>query len=147
MVSGSILSSFWGRCKIDDLMSQDWAGLESGNVKPEVQKEITELGLSYKLMTRFTSFVAVEERVVTTNGTPHRVEVPVEMSEGVTYEGVSGNERDALLVPPNAGLTWYAQMSMASKGARFSGNGLERLGTGASTRVSGGIASGFGGGV
>ncbi len=61
-VSGGILSSLWARHKIEDLMYQDWTGLQRGNVKPAVQKEITELGLSYKLMTQFTSFVAVEER-------------------------------------------------------------------------------------
>jgi Ca-activated chloride channel homolog len=144
-VSGGILSSFWARHKIDDLMCQDWAGLQRGNVKPEVQKEITELGLSYQLMTQFTSFVAAEQRVVTTNGTPHRVEVPVEMPEGVTYEGVFGNERDALLYSPNAGLTLYEQMGMSSKAARFSGGGLAKLA--APSRVSGGIASGSGGGV
>jgi Ca-activated chloride channel homolog len=96
--ANSILSTFWARRKIDDLMSPDWSGLQTGNIKPEVQNEITQLGLSYKLMTQFTSFVAVEERVVTTNGKPTRVEVPVEMPEGVSYEGIVGNEDDKLAV-------------------------------------------------
>ena len=39
------------------------------------------------------------------------------------------SEKDALLYTPNAGLTLYEQMGMASKADRFSG-GLERLGTG-----------------
>jgi Ca-activated chloride channel family protein len=144
-VSGGILSSFWARGKIDDLMSQDWAGLQRGNVRPQIQKEITELGLNYKLLTQFTSFVAVEERVVTTGGKPQRVEVPVEMPEGVSYEGVFGGEKDALFDAPNAGLTLYEQMGMASKAGRYSGNGLAKLA--APSRVGGGIASGSGGGV
>jgi len=78
------------------LMSQDWAGLQQGNIKPAVQKEITQLGLDYGLMTQFTSFVAVEERVVTTNGQPQRVEVPVEMPAGVSYEGVFGDYKGRL---------------------------------------------------
>lgn len=41
-------------------------------------------------MTPFTSFVAVEEMTVTDGGEPRRVEVPVEMPEGVSYEGVFG---------------------------------------------------------
>jgi len=82
------LSSFWARRKIDDLMSQDWDGLQSGTVKPAVREYITQLGLNYRLMTQFTSFVAVEERVVTTNGKPERVDVPVEMPEGMSYEGI-----------------------------------------------------------
>jgi GWxTD domain-containing protein len=40
------------------------------------------------------------------------------------------SEKDALLYTPNAGLTLYEQMGMATKASRFSGGGLERLGTG-----------------
>jgi Ca-activated chloride channel family protein len=101
--SSNILSRFWARRKIDDLMSQDLAGLQSGNMKPEVKQEITQLGLSYRLMTQFTSFVAVEERVVTTGGQPHRVEVPVEMPDGVSYEGVFGDQASQT----NGGLATY----------------------------------------
>ena len=41
------------------------------------------------------------------------------------------SKKDALLNVPNAGLTFYEQMGMASKTDRFTGgNGLERIGTG-----------------
>jgi GWxTD domain-containing protein len=40
------------------------------------------------------------------------------------------SEKDALLYTPNAGLTLYEQMGLASKASRFSGGGLERLGLG-----------------
>jgi GWxTD domain-containing protein len=40
------------------------------------------------------------------------------------------SEKDALLMTPNAGLTMYEQMGMASKGQRFTGTGVERLGLG-----------------
>ena len=43
---------------------------------------------------------------------------------------IDRSEKDALLYTPNAGLTLYEQMGMASKTSRFSGGGLERLGTG-----------------
>jgi len=42
-------------------------------------------------MTQFTSFVAVEEMIITEGGKPRRVEVPVEMPEGVSHEGVFGD--------------------------------------------------------
>jgi len=90
--SNTALAGFWARKKIDELMSQDWSGSQNGNMKPALQKEITQLGLDYRLMTQFTSFVAVEERVVTKDGQPVRVEVPVEMPEGVSYEGVFGEQ-------------------------------------------------------
>jgi Ca-activated chloride channel family protein len=85
------LAGFWARRRIDDLMSQDWLGLQQGAMKPEIKEQITQLGLDYRLMTQFTSFVAVEDRIVTKDGTPQRVEVPVEMPEGVSHEGVFGN--------------------------------------------------------
>ena len=40
------------------------------------------------------------------------------------------SEKDALLMTPNAGLTMWEQMGMASKSQRFNGNGIERLGLG-----------------
>jgi GWxTD domain-containing protein len=40
------------------------------------------------------------------------------------------SEKDALKYTPNAGLTLYEQMGMASKAQRFSTGGLEQLGTG-----------------
>ncbi len=85
-----VLATLWARTRIDDLMSQDYGGMQSGVAKPEVREAITQLGLEYRLMTQFTSFVAVEEMTVTDGGQPRRIDVPVEMPEGVSYEGVFG---------------------------------------------------------
>ena len=46
---------------------------------------------------------------------------------------IDRSEKDALLETPNAGLTLYEQMGLASKASRFSGGGLERLGLGPMT--------------
>ncbi len=43
------------------------------------------------------------------------------------------SEKDALKYTPNAGLTMYEEMGMASKASRFSGSGLEQLGAGPMT--------------
>ncbi len=40
------------------------------------------------------------------------------------------SKKDALLMVPNAGLTWAEQMGLANKNDRFNGGGLERLGVG-----------------
>ncbi|MGH9938304.1 MAG: TonB family protein, partial [Blastocatellia bacterium] len=85
-----VLATLWARTRIDDLMSQDYAGMQNGNAKPEAREAITQLGLEYRLMTQFTSFVAVEEMTVTDGGQPRRIDVPVEMPEGVSREGVFG---------------------------------------------------------
>jgi Ca-activated chloride channel family protein len=81
----------WARAQIDELMAQDYAGIHAGAPKPEVREAITQLGLEHRLMTQFTSFVAVEEMRVTESGQPRTVEVPVEMPEGVSYEGIFGD--------------------------------------------------------
>ena len=79
-----VLATLWARTRIDDLMSRDYKGAQAGVAMLDGLKEtITQLGLEYRLMTQFTSFVAVEEVVVTEGGQPRRVEVPVELPEGV----------------------------------------------------------------
>ncbi len=87
-----VLATLWARARIDDLMGQDYAGLQSGNPRAELREAITQLGLEYRLMTQFTSFVAVEEMTITEGGQPRRIDVPVEMPAGVSYEGVFGTE-------------------------------------------------------
>src|SRR5262249_50714414 len=84
------LAGYCARRRIDDLMAQDWLGIQRGAMDPKLKEQITQLGLDYRLMTQFTSFVAVEDKVVTKNGQPERVEVPVEMPEGVSHEHVFG---------------------------------------------------------
>jgi GWxTD domain-containing protein len=49
---------------------------------------------------------------------------------GEYHMTIDRSEKDALLYTPNAGLTMYEQMGMASKADRFTGGGMERLGTG-----------------
>jgi Ca-activated chloride channel family protein len=83
-----VLSSLWARQRIDDLMSQDYNGAQQGTMKPELQESITNLGLEFALMTQFTSFVAVEEMIVTDGGQPKRIDVPVEVPEGVNRDNV-----------------------------------------------------------
>lgn len=85
-----VLASLWARRKIDDLMNRDLVGVQRGTLDGETKEAITRLGLNYKLMTQYTSFIAVEERVVNEGGKPRRIEVPVEMPAGVSYEGIEG---------------------------------------------------------
>jgi Ca-activated chloride channel family protein len=86
MASHDVLASLWARARVDDLMGQDFQGLQSGNMREDLKDTITQLGIEYRLMTQFTSFVAVEEMVVTDGGQPRRIEVPVESPEGVATE-------------------------------------------------------------
>ncbi|HXM48944.1 MAG TPA: VIT and VWA domain-containing protein [Pyrinomonadaceae bacterium] len=87
-----VLATLWARTRVDDLMSQDFKGAQQGAMKDDVKQAITQLGLDYRLMTQFTSFVAVEEMVVTDGGQPRRIDVPVEVPEGVNRAAVFGQE-------------------------------------------------------
>jgi Ca-activated chloride channel homolog len=88
-----VLATLWARRKVDALMASNWTGMQSGNPGPELKSAITKIGVEFGLMTQFTSFVAVEESIRTEGGRPVRVEVPVEMPAGVSYEGIFGDER------------------------------------------------------
>lgn len=83
MASHDVLASLWARARIDNLMGQDYAGAQAGNMQSELKDTITQIGIEYRLMTQFTSFVAVEEMVVTDGGQPRRIDVPIEVPEGV----------------------------------------------------------------
>jgi Ca-activated chloride channel family protein len=87
-----VLGTLWARTRVDDLMSQDFNGMQQGNVKPDLKETITQLGLEYRLMTQFTSFVAVEEMIVTDGGQPRRIDVPIEVPEGINRAKVFGEE-------------------------------------------------------
>ena len=50
--------------------------MQNGNPNGDLKQQITDLGLQYRLMTQFTSFVAVEEMTITEGGQPKTVQVP-----------------------------------------------------------------------
>ncbi len=89
------MATVWARQQVRQLMSQM---VRQGQTK-ELIEQVTQLGLNFRLMTQWTSFVAVEEKVVNTDGKPQTVVQPVEMPEGVSYEGVFGGEQAAATPP------------------------------------------------
>lgn len=102
--NNAALEKIWARHKVEDLMSQDWNGIQAGNSK--YKAEIVQVGLEHSLATQFTSFVAVEERTVVSDGKPVKVEVPVELPEGVS----------PLAVPSESGLQAFAKLSRSGVG-------------------------------
>jgi len=118
-----VLATLWARTKIGDLMGQDFNWIQQGTPKAEVRQAITQLGLDYRLMTQFTSFVAVEETTITDGGQPRRIDVPVEIPEGVSYEGIFGSGGEAKGPIPLMGA--LATPPMASRGGIF-GKAMEQ---------------------
>ena len=103
-----VLAQLWARTRIDDLMKEDNKELQHGASHDQLRETITQLGLEYRLMTPFTSFVAVEEMIVTDGGEPKRVDVPVEIPEGVVNHNnpsiSGGSALDNLYVANGANL-------------------------------------------
>lgn len=117
-----VLATLWARTRIEDLMARDYSGIQQGTAKAEVRLAITQLGLDYRLLTQYTSFVAVEEMTITEGGQPRRIDVPVEIPEGVSYEGIFGGRSDALHQVPMLGM---AVQPMTSPRA-FIGKSMEK---------------------
>jgi Ca-activated chloride channel homolog len=80
------LASLWARAKVDGLLERDLAALQSQQFPDALRKEVETVALAHRLVTPFTSFVAVDDRIVNGRAVSTVVEVPVEMPEGVLYE-------------------------------------------------------------
>jgi len=113
---GSAMATLWAREKIEDLQNQDWVGAQTGNPKGDIKDAVVALALEYRLMSQYTSFVAVEQRVVNVGGKQRTVDVPVEMPEGVSYEGIFGAADKEV-----AGRTVLARRARISGGAGYGG--------------------------
>jgi Ca-activated chloride channel family protein len=97
------LASLWARTRIDDLMAQDYKGLQTGNARKDVEDEITRLGLDYRLMTQFTSFIAVDDLVTAPGEAPQRVAVPMAAPNGMTM--ITANGAHEMLVVSSSAAT------------------------------------------
>jgi Ca-activated chloride channel family protein len=78
---GHALASLWARAHVKSLERQQrWGEIE------QVKQEILDTALEYNLLTRYTSFVAIERRVINRTGTSNTAEQPQELPEGMEYE-------------------------------------------------------------
>jgi Ca-activated chloride channel family protein len=73
------LRYLWARSRIAEL--SDYG---SGDLNENSIKEITSLGLKYNLLTRYTSFIAVREKIVNPNGDSRDVHQPLPLPLGVS---------------------------------------------------------------
>lgn len=85
------VAQLWGRSRIKVLMNQ----MVSGETKSGVDA-VTQTAIAYQLLCQYTAFVAVSDEVrVDHPETSVSVQVPVEMPEGMSYEGVFGSVASA----------------------------------------------------
>jgi Ca-activated chloride channel family protein len=106
------LEKIWARRKVENLMAQDWNGIQTGNSAHKA--EIIQVGLEHSLATQYTSFVAVEERTVVTDGKPVRVEVPVELPQSVSPLAVPNEQFGRMQTFAQTPLATFAGTSNAT---------------------------------
>lgn len=108
-----VLATLWARAKVEHL--------DGENISEADRAEITRLGLKYRLMTQYTSFVAVEEKVVNEGGVMKRVDVPLELPHGVSHEGIYGKQAEMGMAAPQAASPMFLRKSLPmGRGAMLS---------------------------
>jgi len=81
------IAQLWGRNRIKNLMNQ----MVQGETKVGVET-VTDTALTYQLLCQYTAFIAVSDEVrVNPNDRSVSVQVPVEMPEGISYQGIFGD--------------------------------------------------------
>jgi Ca-activated chloride channel family protein len=73
------LRYLWARSRIAELSDYGF-----GSVSADRVKDITSVGLKYNLLTQYTSFIAVREKVTNTKGSAADVEQPLPLPVGVS---------------------------------------------------------------
>jgi Ca-activated chloride channel family protein len=79
------LKYLWARKRISRL-----SDFNTGKDSQEIKAEITNLGLTYNLLTKYTSFIAVHDVVRNTEGPAKDVKQPLPMPKGVSNLAVGG---------------------------------------------------------
>ncbi|MDR3690311.1 MAG: VIT and VWA domain-containing protein [Fimbriimonas sp.] len=129
----SAIATLWARRQVDELTNRSYEQQigEAGIERADYESEITDLGLQFGIMTQYTSFVAVEPRVVNIDGVSHTVHVPIEMADGVSYQGIFG-------APASPAVTLSAAIAAPGGGGGAGPGGMAGFGGGRGT-VSGRI--------
>lgn len=103
--STTALPLLWARTRLARLT--DYAG---GENDAATRSEVTQLGLNYNLLTEYTSFVAIHEKVRNTQGPAQDVDQPLPLPHGVSNLAVGSHN-----VPePELGITSIALLLIAA---------------------------------
>lgn len=98
--NNSALRYLWARSRIADLS-------DFGSPSSEDEKEITQLGLTYNLLTAYTSFIAVHDVVRNAAGEAADVDVPLPMPQGVSDRAIG------ITAGPEPDLRWMLMGMLA----------------------------------
>jgi hypothetical protein len=133
-----VIATLWARAKVDHVQTPHLKAVQEGNPPQTMRNEIVHLGESFSIMTQYTSFVAVEKSRMTIDGKPVLVAVPIEMPEGVSWEGIFGGEADEeQLISLGQQFRFQNQNYLRAEAARTSSTGPAGGGMGGSGAVAG----------
>jgi Ca-activated chloride channel family protein len=82
------ITTLWARQRVEELLDRLRESDENGQA--EIRSSVIAHAIRYRLVTRFTSLVAVEEVVVNAGGQSKTVPVPTELPAGWQMEKVFG---------------------------------------------------------
>jgi hypothetical protein len=109
-----VIATLWARMKIHELNREMYDEYGYSQYDQDIVDQITDVALDYQIMSEYTAFVAVSEEVRTDpDGNPVTVEVPVNMPDGVSYQGVFGSEGES------SGAIYSMNRSLASPGVAY----------------------------
>lgn len=125
------IPSLWARRKVDDIMRESHYGPKPLEGEITAEQKVTTLALAYRIMSPYTSFVAVEKRVVNVGGKPRTVRVPVELTDGLNMESLSDNRS-------HLGANFYRTASSPAPGGAPAVRGSLSAGVGGAGGFAGG---------
>ncbi len=118
-----VLPKVWARQKIEDLSEQMFYGDD-----PQVVEEITNVALDYKLMSQYTSFVAIDtkdmDNLTEPPKPPRRMVVAVPIPDGTDYEGFFGESGELNYIGIRDDFDAYSSDSYSGKDGKNGVNGV-----------------------
>ncbi|SMC54736.1 VIT domain-containing protein [Kibdelosporangium aridum] len=108
------LGALWARARIRDLEDQYVAGF--GDQTP-LETQIIDTSLKFGVLSRFTAFVAVDQRVVNEGGKTHKVTQPVDLPSGWEMHAPVPAAGAPMAAAPRA----YAAAAFAPQSPAFDG--------------------------
>ena len=106
--TNSALRYLWARHRISLL--SDYNRLRH---QDERVKEVTSLGLTYNLLTAYTSFVAVDTQVRVKDGKAVTIKQPLPLPQGVSDYAVGGQSLARKAYAPSSGAPWFTSLKSA----------------------------------
>lgn len=130
------IASMWARQEVDHLLGYPTPLLPGSAGYDAAKADVIALALEHRLLTQFTSFVAIDARAVLgADGKPTVIEVPLELPRGSAYAGFY--EMGGLVGYGRGGGMGYGTIGLGGSGIIGRGGGGGGYGSGA--------GAGFGG--